>query len=292
MPFVKLDTGIINSTLWIERDCRDVFITALLMAQPRELTEPMKQISIRTLEETGFEVPVGWYGFVPAAGIGIIRQALVETEAGLNSLERLGSPDRESRSPEFEGRRMVRVDGGFVILNFIKYREKDSSSSERSKRWRERKKQLATRVSDTPQRVIRHQAEAEAEALSTANPVVAQESFTLDAAVSFVLVEGGLAGRELRTVIHQLIARDIKKLGVEPKNCAEAMVASWQKYEAMDLAFKYGPEKFFGTGTWRKSEKEWRGSQTQTSPQNVDAKYVPESEKRKRELADRKAAGL
>lgn len=121
---------------------------------------------------------------------------------------------------------------------------------------------------------------------------VTQESFTLDAAVSLVLIEAGLAGKELRTVIHQVIARDIKILRVDPKNCAEAMVAAWQKYDAMDLSFKYGPEKFFGTGIWRKTEKEWRGSQAQSGPQNIDDKYIPESLKRKRDLEARKAAGL
>lgn len=168
MAFVKLDTGILNSTLWVERECREIFITALLMATPFELAESTPQIEVRSLELTGFVVPAGWYGFVPAAGIGIIRQAMVDREEGLTALEKLGSAESESRSPEFEGRRLVRVDGGFLVLNFIKYREKDATTAERSRRWRERQKQKETsqppRVSKTPSRVIRHQAEAEAEA--------------------------------------------------------------------------------------------------------------------------------
>ena len=36
MAFVKLDTGILKSTLWMEMAQRNVFLTALLMAEPRE----------------------------------------------------------------------------------------------------------------------------------------------------------------------------------------------------------------------------------------------------------------
>lgn len=139
MAFVKLDTGILNSTLWVDKDGREVFLTALLMALPHEVTEPMPQIAVRTLDLTGFIVPPGWYGFVPAAGVGIIRQAMVEQEAGLDALERLCAADSESRSHEFEGRRMARVDGGYIILNFMKYRDKDHTAAERMKRYRVRK---------------------------------------------------------------------------------------------------------------------------------------------------------
>jgi len=170
MPFVKLDQGILSSTLWIDRECRDLFITALLMAEPRETREPMPQLTATGtgIAPTGFVVPPGWYGLVPAAGPGICRQALVDTVIGLIALKRLGDPDPESRSTDFEGRRMVRVDGGYLILNFIKYRDRDATAAERSKRWRERQKLKEStqtiRVSRDMTRVIRHQAEAEAEA--------------------------------------------------------------------------------------------------------------------------------
>jgi hypothetical protein len=142
MAFVKLDTRILESTLWIERDCREVFITALLMAMPREFLEPQPQIAVRQLEETGFVVPPGWYGFVDAAGIGIVRRAMVDPDAGLDSLERLGSADLESRTADFDGRRLVRVNGGYIVLNFMKYRDKDNTAAERAKRYRERQRTL------------------------------------------------------------------------------------------------------------------------------------------------------
>ena len=49
MAFVKLDCGMIDSTLWIDREAREIFITALLMAQPMEIREPAKQIEVASL---------------------------------------------------------------------------------------------------------------------------------------------------------------------------------------------------------------------------------------------------
>lgn len=164
MAFVKLDTGILDSTLWIERECREVFITALLLAEPFELEQPMEQFEIRSLEKTGFVVPPGWYGLVRAAGVGILRRAMVEQEPGLIALERLGSADLESRSSDFEGRRLVRVDGGFIVLNFMKYRDRDHTAATRSKRYRERQKTDASRRSVTVIHRNVTQADADADA--------------------------------------------------------------------------------------------------------------------------------
>lgn len=168
MAFVKLDTGILNSTLWFERECREVFITALLMAEPRELHEPAAQYDARSLTTTGWFVPPGWYGFVDAAGVGIIARAMVDRERGLAALEQLGAPEETTRSADFEGRRLVRVDGGYIVLNFMKYRDRDYTAAERSKRYRLRQKQkseaVASRRDITPLHRDITQAEAEAEA--------------------------------------------------------------------------------------------------------------------------------
>ncbi len=162
MPFVKLDCGILNSTLWFEREAREVFITALLMAEPIETLEPLPQMAIHSLEHTGWSVPPGWYGFVPAASVGILHRAGVSLETGMGALERLGKPEDSSRSPEFEGRRLVRVDGGFIVLNYMKYRERDYTSAQRSARYR--KRLAASRRDNNKSHRDITQAEAEAEA--------------------------------------------------------------------------------------------------------------------------------
>jgi len=143
MPFVKLDCAMLNSSIWPEKTQRDIFITALLMAEPHEVKEPMPQIHVDQLKETGWKVPPGWYGFVPAASLGIIHRAMVGKEEGLKALIELGEPDQSSKSKLFEGRRLVRVDGGFIALNYIEYRDRDYTGAERSRRWRERQKKKA-----------------------------------------------------------------------------------------------------------------------------------------------------
>jgi hypothetical protein len=171
MPFVKIDVGILNSSLWIDLAARNIFMTALLMAEPFELREPAAQIELRSLAPTGWTVPTGWYGFARASGLGIVDRAKLSVEDGYAALEKLGAPEIESRSNAFEGRRLVRVDGGFIILNYITYRERDYGSAERMQRMRDRKKMQrnASPVTShvTPKTgLLRNitQAEAEAEA--------------------------------------------------------------------------------------------------------------------------------
>jgi hypothetical protein len=139
MAFVKLDCRILDSTLWPDRDARELFITALLMARPCVLNKEMYQLKTRELVTTGFVVPPGRYGMVDASSSGIIRRAGLELEPGLSALERLGDPEQLTTSATFDGRRLVRVDGGYVVLNFAKYRDKDHTAAERSKRYRERR---------------------------------------------------------------------------------------------------------------------------------------------------------
>jgi len=186
MAFVKLDCGILNSTLWVERESRDIFITALLMAQPFEVKEPMEQLEVGEIRPTGFVVPPGWYGFVEAAGPGIVRRALADMKDGMEALRKLGEPDSESRSSEFDGRRLVRVNGGYIVLNYMKYRDKDATSAVRSARYRERKKVAelsrdtvaVTRDSSRGVTIAKAKAKAKAEAEEVSLPT--EESETRD----------------------------------------------------------------------------------------------------------------
>jgi len=140
MPYVKLDCDILTSTIWYDLDARIVFLTALLMAVPREYQEPVPQLAVREIRDVGWSAPPGWYGFVPAAGVGIANRAGIDKEVTLDALERLGSPEADSRSPEHEGRRLIRVDGGYLVLNWQKFRDRDYTGAERARRYRERKR--------------------------------------------------------------------------------------------------------------------------------------------------------
>lgn len=170
MPFVKLDCGILDSTIWFDRNAREIFLTALLMAGPMKFEDAIAEISVRSTEPTGWSAPAGEYGFVAAASSGIIRRAGLELEDGLAAMERLAAPDENSRTPDFEGRRLVRVDGGYIVLNYMTYRDKDYTTAERSRRYRKNKKSrhgVASQDHGVTGRDIT-QAEAEAEAYTEA----------------------------------------------------------------------------------------------------------------------------
>lgn len=171
MPYVKLDCSILNSSLWHALPDRHIFITALLMAKPYYTTKPMPQIKVSNLDSAGWEVPPGEYGLVEAAGPALLRFAGLDTEAdraaGLEALVRLGSPDEYSKSDAYDGRRLVRVDGGYIVLNYMKFREKDYTNAERCRRYREK---LATRRVGVTTRRVNMQAEAEASKNTSPTP--------------------------------------------------------------------------------------------------------------------------
>jgi hypothetical protein len=141
MPSVKLDTAILDSTLWADRDAREIFITALLLAEPFDMGPPdsLEQLDVRTGAVMGFEPPPGPYGLVGASGAGIVRRALVELEPGLDALQRLGAPDPMSRTSAHGGRRLIRINRGYLVLNFALYRDKDTTAAARARRYRQNK---------------------------------------------------------------------------------------------------------------------------------------------------------
>lgn len=137
MAHVKLDLDMPRSSVWRPRDLRSLWVTALLMAEPYVLDEPVPQLGVQNLDPSGWTVPPGRYGLIRAAGIGIIAQDGLDDEArGYELLAILSAPDPNSRSQEHEGRRLARINGGWLVLNYAKYRDKDWTAAERGKRWR------------------------------------------------------------------------------------------------------------------------------------------------------------
>lgn len=131
MAFVKLDCGILDSTLWVDKDARDIFITAILMAEPRQIDQPTPQLEVRNLQTTGFMVPPGWGTVRPC---GWHRHYPPSRNGPGTRFGRIGAlnptPDSESRSPDFDGRRLVRIDGGYIVLKLPEHRQKDHTAAE------------------------------------------------------------------------------------------------------------------------------------------------------------------
>lgn len=182
MPFVKLDAAILESSLWLDSDATRVFLTALLMAEPYVLESEAPQLAVRDLTATGWSVPPGRYGLVRAAGTGIVHRARVDTDRGLAALERLCSPDPESRSTAYEGRRLARLDGGYVVLNYAAYRDRDYTAAARMRRYRERRMRAPSPASRGPASA---RPQPEAPAPQEDATISAPPSLTPEAAVAF-----------------------------------------------------------------------------------------------------------
>lgn len=147
--YTKLFNSILLSTIWDEDDAtRIVWITMLAMAD-RE-------------------------GRVESSVPGLARAARVSRKAVEKALKKLSGPDRDSRSKEFEGRRIEAIDGGWLLLNHAKYRAK-LSQDERREYFKVKKREYRSKQSTTVQDVQDNsrlspkvtQAEAEAEAINT-----------------------------------------------------------------------------------------------------------------------------
>jgi hypothetical protein len=96
--FVKLYATILDSTIWAEpAPTVKVWLTMLAMADPN--------------------------GFVEGAITGVMRRAIVSREECETAIRVLESPDPDSKTPDHEGRRIERVEGGWQILNHRKYRD-------------------------------------------------------------------------------------------------------------------------------------------------------------------------
>jgi hypothetical protein len=126
MPFVKLSTNLLFSSIWSENsDTCKVWITMLVMADQS--------------------------GLVPSTAPGISKAAIVNLDSTIKAIETLEKPDEFSKSVDNDGRRIKRVDGGYLILNYEKYREYSYSLDDRARYMREyRKRQKQSHDVITP----------------------------------------------------------------------------------------------------------------------------------------------
>lgn len=97
--FTKLSNNILTSSIWSESNATRILWITLLAS----------------CDATGYVS-----GSVP----GIAQMARLTIEGTEAALEILLSPDKYSRTKDCEGRRLVEVDGGWLLLNYAKYRAK------------------------------------------------------------------------------------------------------------------------------------------------------------------------
>lgn len=131
MPnFVKLYGSILDSTIWLEPlPTKVVWITMLAMADAE--------------------------GCVVSSIPGLAKRAGVSRQDCEAALETLAAPDPDSKTQEFEGRRIQRIDGGWLIINHRKYRDLRTdtqiATAERVRKHRERHKGEGVTVTNVTQ---------------------------------------------------------------------------------------------------------------------------------------------
>ncbi len=104
--YTKLFGSIVASTIWREdNDTRIVWITMLALANKD--------------------------GVVEASIPGLADLSRVTVEACRAAIVKLEAPDPDSRTKEYDGRRISPIDGGWSVLNHAKYRAKMSADQRR-----------------------------------------------------------------------------------------------------------------------------------------------------------------
>lgn len=140
--FAKLDSGIVDSTLWMkDHDVLRVWVALLAKCDS--------------------------YGIVRASVPAMAHLCRVTVERFEQIVRELTAPDPYSRTPDHGGRRLEAVEGGWVLLNYVAYRElgqrKAGSHAERQARYRQRLKERDSRVTGSVTSDTEAEAEAEAE---------------------------------------------------------------------------------------------------------------------------------
>lgn len=103
----KLFTGILDSTIWLEDNATRIVWITFLAAMDDD-------------------------GFVRFGSIkNVANRAHVTVDEAENAIKCLSSPDSQAPEQESQGRRIERVDGGFYVLNFAKYRDLFKREDER-----------------------------------------------------------------------------------------------------------------------------------------------------------------
>ncbi len=143
--YTKLFGSILASTIWGEsKETKVLWITMLAMADQ--------------------------YGEVQSSVPGLATLARLTLEETEEALETLSAPDPYSRTKDFDGRRIQEIDGGWLLLNHGKYREKMDAEDvriknrERQRLWRERNRLSQTVTESNANNDTRSRPEAEAEA--------------------------------------------------------------------------------------------------------------------------------
>lgn len=193
--YTKLFNSIITSTIWTEDDkTRIVWITMLAIADQ--------------------------HGEVQASIPGLARVSGVSLEAAENAINKFLAPDPYSRTPDDEGRRIEKIEGGWALLNHGKYRlmasaeDSKKSNADRQKRHRDKKNRNANVTENNACVTLSNgqvtvktditEAYTEAEAKTKHNTPTIQGACVIESPFSESPPEAGITMQQLMDKINEL----------------------------------------------------------------------------------------
>lgn len=246
MSFAKLDSGIVNSTLWVlPDDVLRVWIWLLSQADANGV--------VRTAAPA--------LALVCMKSVDRIREIMLLLE----------SPDPDSRSDVEEGRRLLKIPGGWQIINYRAYRERVAADEKRENdRIRIAEKRAAARetsprvagCSEVSQPVAEvAQAEAEAEAEKRKDQGASPYGDTLPAEPK----SDPIPYLRIVTEFNRIMV-NLPKVRDITANRKTAIRVAWQASESRQsvefwtaLFEEYADDPFLnGTGPYKPPHENWR----------------------------------
>ena len=214
--YTKLFNSIVTSTIWTEDDkTRIVWITMLAICDQN--------------------------GEVQASIPGLARLAGVTVTDAEMAIGKLLAPDKHSRTPDFDGRRIIPIEGGWELLNHAKYRrmasleDRKEATAKRVRRHRDRNADVTpcnAHVTQCNAHVTlssdKAEADTEAEVDTKANHKAKKEIIrpTIDA-VRVFCAEIGLPESDGDYMFHHWESNGWTKSG-KPIKSWQAMIRSWK----------------------------------------------------------------
>ena len=264
--YTKLFSSIVTSTIWVESDrTRIVWITMLALADRN--------------------------GEIQASIPGLARLAGVPIPDCEEAIAKFTAPDPYSRTPDDQGRRIEKIEGGWALLNHAKYREMASrdeskaANAERQHRHREKAKRndtvtpsnaLVTKSNATVTKSNAevthplHIAEAEAEKDNISESATAElaleseQAFDSDSAtISPVEIYSVYPRKTKRPDALRAIAKAIIESGLTAQALLEVTQAyakatdQWPKDQRKFIPY---PASWFNGERYRDDPKEWESN--------------------------------
>lgn len=237
MGYTKLFSEIITSTIWAENDeTRIVWITMLALKDK--------------------------WGIVGATVPGLAHMARVDVEVCRRAIDKFLAPDKDSRTPDYEGRRIEIVDGGWRILNHDKYRrlmsadERREYLAQKQREHRARQQTVNKRgVLSTPSTHTDADTKADADTTKSSKPSPA----ATDAEIVYALYPRKQGKRGALKAIEGALKRNSLTTLSEATAAFAQAVGKW---DAKDLKFVPHPSTWFNDGRFDDDRTLWERNGT------------------------------